>query len=161
MPEDPHHLRHFDYVGRFQYCLTFCTFERTPLFLTADIMDNVHEQIVRVCIDQAFVVCAYCYMPDHVRFVVEGQLATSDLKHMVARAKQSSGFHFKRQMPHRLWQRYGYERVLRDAQETAMFVRYVVQNPIRAGLVESPSDYPFWGSSQWSREELLDYVRVA
>ena len=146
MPEDPHHLRHFDYVGRFQYFLTFCTFERTPLF---------------VCIDQAFVVCAYCYMPDHVRFVVEGQLATSDLKHMVARAKQSSGFHFKRQMPHRLWQRYGYERVLRDAQETAMFVRYVVQNPIRAGLVESPSDYPFWGSSQWSREELLDYLRVA
>jgi REP element-mobilizing transposase RayT len=28
-----------------------------------------------VCIDQAFVICAYCYMPDHAHFVVEGQLA--------------------------------------------------------------------------------------
>ena len=40
----------------------------------------------------------------------------------------------------------GYERVLRNEEEKIAFIRYVIQNPIRAGLVETPLDYPFWGS---------------
>jgi hypothetical protein len=49
---------------------------------------------------------------------------------------------------------------LRNEEEKIAFIRYVIENPIRAKLVESPSDYPFWGSSTCSREELLDYLRI-
>ena len=37
--------------------------------------------------------------------------------------------------------------------------RYIVENPVRARLVKSALDYPFWGSSTWLREELVEYVR--
>jgi hypothetical protein len=36
-----------------------------------------------------------------------------------------------------------------------------VKNPVRAGLVSSPLDYPFWGSLVYSREELLAYISWA
>jgi len=51
--------------------------------------------------------------------------------------------------------------VLRNEEEKVAFIRYVIENPIRAQLVESPLDYPFWGSSSCSRQELLDDLRIA
>ena len=160
MPEYPRYLPAFAYTGRFQYFLTFCTFERSPVFVAAESVRIVHEQILRACAEEGFQIHAYCYMSDHVHFVVEAQHANSDLKRFVARAKQYAAFYFKQATKQRLWQRYGYERVLRNEEERIAFVRYVIQNPIRAGLVDAPLEYPFWGSSKWSREELLDYVRA-
>ena len=99
-------------------------------------------------------------MPDHLHLVVTAKCSDSDLKQFIARAKQSAGFYFKKATQKRLWQRYGYERVLRDDEEKIAFIRYVIQNPVRAELVESPLDYPFWGSSTYSREELLEYLGI-
>lgn len=33
--------------------------------------------------------------------------------------------------------------------------RYIVQNPGRAGLVQSVDDYPFWGSTISTKDELV------
>jgi hypothetical protein len=55
----------------------------------------------------------------------------------------------------RLWQRYGYERVLRDEMERALAIRYVVANPVRAGLVCHPREYPYLGSRRCTFDELL------
>ena len=109
---------------------------------------------------EGFAIHAYCYMPDHVHFVVEGECHDSDLKCLISRAKQYSGFYFKKATRQKLWQRYGYERVLRNDEERMAFIRYVIENPVRARLVASPLDYPHWGSSTHPREELLDYVRT-
>jgi hypothetical protein len=37
-------------------------------------------------------------------------------------------------------------------------VRYILLNPVKAGLVSNPLEYPFWGSETLTREELLDLV---
>jgi putative transposase len=160
MPEYPRHLATFEYLGRFEYFLTFCTFERSRLFVTPECVGLVHEQILRACAEEGLAILAYCYMPDHVHIVVAAEHASSNLKCFVSLAKQYAGFYFRRATKQRLWQRYGYERVLRNEEERMALIRYVIQNPVRAGLVEDPLEYPFWGSSKWSREELLDYVRA-
>jgi hypothetical protein len=85
----------------------------------------------------------------------------SDLKTFVARAKQFSGFVFANAAGTRLWQRYGYERVLRTEESTADLVRYIIANPIRAGLAVDVRDYAFWGSFVYSREELLECIHWA
>jgi len=161
VPEYPRHLATFDYVGRFRYFLTFCTYNRERLFVTPGAVGIVHDQIVRASDIEGFDISAYCYMPDHVHLVVEAQRQDGDLKRFVTRAKQYAGFSFKRATRRQLWQRYGYERVLRNDAEAFAFIHYVIENPVRAGLVKSPLEYPFWGSSKWSREQLLDYVRTA
>ena len=160
MPEYPRHLATFDYIGVYAYFLTFCTFQRNRLFISAEPVTIVHEQILLICALQEFQIDAYCYMPDHLHLVVTAKCSDSDLKQFVARAKQAAGFYFKKATQRKLWQRFGYERVLKNNNEKIAFIRYVVQNPLRAELVESPLDYPFWGSSTCSREELLDYLGI-
>ena len=159
MPEYPHHLPAFDYVGVQRYFLTFCTYERNALFTNASAVAIAHGQIMRAITEENFAIHACCYMPDHLHLLVEGQRDDSDLKRFISHGKQYSGFHFKRATRQRLWQRYGYERVLRSEEDTIVVARYIVENPVRARLVKSALDYPFWGSSTWLREELVEYVR--
>jgi putative transposase len=82
-------------------------------------------------------------MPDHLHIVVEGQSEDSDCKAFIKSAKQYSGYYYSQEHRRRLWDRYGHERIIRDDQELAMTVRYIVANPVRAGLVNHPSGY-FW-----------------
>jgi len=37
-----------------------------------------------------------------------------------------------------------------------MIARYIIENPVRAGLVCSPIDYPLLGSDLWTLQELID-----
>jgi len=48
-----------------------------------------------------------------------------------------------------------HDRVLRDEDDTAAVVRYILENPLRAGLVQGAADYPWIGSSRFTIEELL------
>lgn len=63
---------------------------------------------------------------------------------------------YARDYGHRLWQRYFYEHVLRDEETTESAVRYVLANPVRAGLAKEPGKYPFVGSDVFSMTELLE-----
>jgi REP element-mobilizing transposase RayT len=56
-------------------------------------------------------------MPDHAHLLVEGLDASSDCLAFVNAAKQYSGYYFAQQTGPTLWQRYGYERVVRDDAE--------------------------------------------
>jgi REP element-mobilizing transposase RayT len=100
------------------------------------------------------------FMPDHLHLIIEGVTEHSRLERFVRIAKQRAGFQFVRVTGERLWQESYFDRTLRKEESLPEVVRYVVNNPVRAGLVESPADYEHWGSSVWSREELLEYVGV-
>ena len=154
----PEHLKAFDYLGVHRYFLTFCTFDRRHIFLTRERVDAVNEQFLRAAVDERFAVLAYCFMPDHLHLLVEGQAADSDCCRFIARAKQLSGFHFQKMFGQRLWQRYGFERTLRSNDTTLSVARYIVENPIRAGLVERIQDFPFLGSAVYSIDEILEAV---
>ena len=45
---------------------------------------------------------------------------------------------------------------MRDDEDTYTVARYIVENPVRAGLVANVTDYPFVG---WQVHELKDLVR--
>jgi len=115
-------------------------------------------QILRVAADERFEVLAYCLMPDHVHAVVIAHAETSHLERFVRLAKQRSGFAFTRMTGRRLWQESYFDRTIRNVQELPSLVEYFIRNPVRAGLVEDPADYPYWGSQRYCREELLEFV---
>ena len=156
----PEHLKSFDYVGLRQYFLTFCTHNRARLFVTADAVEVARTQIARASTEQRMSVIAYCYMPDHVHLLVEGQSEDSDCRRFIARSKQYSGFYYQAAFGRRLWQRYGYEHVLRSDEDAVSVARYILENPVRAGMVAAVQDYPFSGSSVYSLEQLLDAVQL-
>jgi putative transposase len=156
----PGHLKTFDYIGLHQYFLTFCTHNRARLFVRGDAVDAVRTQIARAEAEQQLAVIAYCFMPDHLHLLVEGQSDDSDCREFISRAKQYSGFHYKAAFGHRLWQRYGYEHVLRNEEAAVSVARYILENPVRAKMVERITDHPHSGSSVYTIEQLLDAVQL-
>jgi len=57
-----------------------------------------------------------------------------------------------------LWQEGYYEHVLRAEENVRSIARYIVENPVRAGLVAHAIDYPYLGSDRWTVRELLESV---
>jgi len=155
---NPGHLKTFDYLGPHRYSLTFCADRRQKLFTTQDVVDLVLEQITRAAAEYQFEITTYCFMPDHLHLVVEGKGADSDAKQFIARAKQYSGFYYKQAHGSTLWQRYGFEHVLRDDELTLVVAKYILENPVRAGLVEQVENYPFLGSLVHSLADLLEAI---
>jgi len=156
----PEHLESFNYVGVRRYFLTFCTHNRLRPFVAADRVEIVRQQILRSAAYERMAVLAYCFMPDHLHVLVEGESEDSDCLRFIKRAKQLTGFHYNRDFGERLWQRYGFEHVLRNDEATLSIARYIVENPIRAGLVNRVDEYPFVGSERYPIGAILEAVQM-
>jgi putative transposase len=153
-----HLLRDFDYIGERHYSLTWCCEGREPVFTERDRVDLVRQQILRACQESEFEVIADCFMPDHVHKLVHGRTQTADGRKFIHSAKQYSGFYFKKAFKQKLWQRYGYDQLVRNDGDVKAIVQYIIENPVRAGLVTRVEDYPFIGSQIYTREELIRWA---
>jgi putative transposase len=160
MSRHPEHLATFDYVGPHRYSLTFCTDSRRPCFTEAPIVELVLKHFLQQAQEQGFAIVAYCFMPDHVHLLIEGLRADSDCKRFISRAKQFSGYYYSRLHERRLWQRYGFERVVRDEEQTIEVARNILANPLRARLVADVREYRFSGSSVGTVDELIEHLRT-
>ena len=147
----------FSYIGFHRYSLTICTKHRKSLFTDADTVDAVLTTIRQSAKTRDFALFAYCFMPDHVHLVVSALSESADLQKFVANWKQLSGFGHKQKTGESLWQPSYFDHVLRDDEETSRAVRYVLENPVRKGMVTECSEYRFSGSDVFSVEELREY----
>ena len=108
---------------------------------------------------ERFALLAYCFMPDHLPLLVEGTDVVSDLQRFVFSAKQSTGYAYRRQKRGRLWQEGYYDHVLRHDESIIAKARYILENPVRAGLVRAVDEYPFSGSDVHSVKQLAEAVQ--
>jgi REP element-mobilizing transposase RayT len=87
---------------------------------------------------------AWVLMPDHWHGLVELgddadlSVVVGKVKSMVTKALRKAG----RVSP--VWQRAFHDRALREEDDLKAVARYVVANPVRAGLVRRLGDYPYW-----------------
>ena len=95
-------------------------------------------------------------MPDHLHALVEGSREDADTARFVMRFRQVSGYGYRQRCGARLWQDGYYDHVLRKEDATLEIARYIVANPVRAGLCAHPRAYPYIGSNRYSLDELLD-----
>jgi len=152
---NPGHLKTFSYVGLHRYSLTFCTNGRRSLLIKASVVKLVLEKLARTATEQRFAVIVYCFMPDHLHLLVEGLSDDSDCKVFIKKFKQYSGYYYSQERKDTLWQRYGFEHVLRDDEVTLNVARYILANPVRAGLARTIEEYPLVGSLVYELKELL------
>jgi REP element-mobilizing transposase RayT len=93
-------------------------------------------------------------MPDHMHLLLEGLEGRSDLRKFIKDAKQRTSYQAVRLGVGRLWQPGYHDRILRHDEDVAAYVDYILQNPVRAGLVERASDYPYTWSLFRRRPDL-------
>ena len=146
------------YVGLQRYFLTICTRERQEVFVDATLVTPIVTRLLDTAASHEFAVIVYCMMPDHAHVLLEALTDAADLCQCVRIFKQTTSFDWKRERGARLWQRGYFDRVLRADEDTSSVARYILENPVRAGLVKDPRDYAHLGSRTMDVRELLDSV---
>ena len=139
--------------------IVFSTKNRHPL-IAPGLQPRVFKYMGGILRNNASSLVASGGMPDHVHLLIEGQREDSDCREFISRAKQYSGFHYRATFGQRLWQRYGFERTLRSEEFAVSVARYILENPVRAGLVERIDQYEFSGSSVYTIEQILEAVQL-
>jgi putative transposase len=151
----PRRLQGVSYVGFQRYFVTTCTAFRRSVFTDMALATDTIQQILQLAREFEFAVVAYCVMPDHLHLLLEGQSEQADLERFVIRVKQNTGFAFRRTHNGSLWQPGYHERVLRDDESTLAVARYILENPVRAGLAKTLGEWPLAGSDVYSWPELM------
>jgi putative transposase len=147
----PRRLDGASYTGYQRYFVTCCTHKRHRAFRQADVCRACLLQLRDSAAVHAFAIAAYCFMPDHVHLLVYGTSESADLPKFVSHFKQLAGFGYRKRSGRTLWQPGYHERVLRDEETTEAIARYILGNPIRAGITQK------WGEYQFAGSDLFDY----
>ncbi|WP_440806768.1 REP-associated tyrosine transposase [Pseudomonas syringae] len=126
------------------YMVTSVTRGREPVF--ADVrLGRLLVRELRRCEEQELVKSlAWVVMPDHFHWLFE--LKKNSLPMLIQQLKAHSSIAIGkiRAHPDTLWQSGYYDQAVRNEQDMAGLARYIVANPLRAGLVKKIGDYPLW-----------------
>ncbi len=140
----PRLSRIFDHLRPF-YFVTFNTRNRTPVLATP----ANHEAFVTFCekaLERDIAVGRYVLMPDHIHLFVVFPEADMTLTRWVHILKTVLGKKLAEAgipLPH--WQEGFFDHLLRQSESYGQKWEYVRKNPVRAGLCETPEDWPYQG----------------
>jgi len=145
-----------NYQGAKAYSVTITTCRRAPWFRDVAVGEHCVNALKKAAGQESFRVYAYCFMPDHLHLLV-GTSADADLVGFVKRFKQATAWWFRNRYlagslkasPTSLWHKSYHDHVVRSEEDLLHIARYIVGNPVRAGLVEASADYPCSGSLVW------------
>lgn len=84
---------------------------------------------------------AYCLMPDHVHLVLAGCASAAEPRTALRRWKQLSGAEHRFRTRQTLWRPKCAEHLLREPAELWEAVAYLVEEPVRAGLVRIAGEH--------------------
>ncbi|MDI1302695.1 MAG: transposase [bacterium] len=129
------------------YLVTASTHDRNPVFAGFSCACAAAR-----CFDDPVILrdsrmLCWVLMPDHAHWLIE--LGDDDaLPGLVNRLKSASArkANRARHKTGALWAPAFHDHALRAEDDLYATVIYTVNNPVRAGLVNSPGDYPFWNS---------------
>ncbi len=144
-PPHSHALRQGRYSELNQiHLITTVTHGRQPLFHDFSLARCVVFALMNTTVAKQADTLAYVIMPDHIHWLM--QLKRGNLSQAVQKVKSKSGYDINHlcQRSGQIWQRGFHDHALRKEEEVKAVARYIVANPLRAGLVKSIGDYPFW-----------------
>lgn len=132
-------------LGRGVYHLTTTTYAREPLFKDFGAARAVVRSLNAPRLLKGTELIAWVVMPDHLHVLM--QLGEADLlSAYVDRLKSASARSVNRCLDRLgpVWQRAFHDHQLRREEDVRAVARYVVMNPLRAGLVRRIAEYSHW-----------------
>jgi len=140
------HLADFGYTGSsFIYFLTLCTAHKKPYFLDQRIKKIITDELEFRRIKGEIKLFCYCIMPDHLHLLLSvGERYQRNLQNWISA--------FKRYISREtnalfsvgpLWQKNFYDHIVRRDESVLKIAEYIVNNPVRRGLVSEWREYPY------------------
>lgn len=135
-----HKLRKGRYSQQHQrYLVTAVTRDRIPWFEETRMARLLSRNVLGMDKQGATTTLCFVVMPDHIHwlFDLSGKYSLSQtvgmLKSQTARV-----------IGHPIWQRGFHDHAVRKEDDTLQIARYLVANPLRAGITKSVRQYPYW-----------------
>lgn len=127
------------------YLLTTVTADRQPWFVDFGLARLAIAEMRRLTDERWVDSMAWVVMPDHVHWLLQLGQRTS-LAETVKAFKGRTGRTINRACGRAgaLWQKSFHDRAVRREDDLPALARYIVANPLRAGLVARIGDYPHW-----------------
>lgn len=123
--------------------LTVCTAKRKPILANAGIQKLITEAWISA---DHWHVGHYLIMPDHIHlFCSPSKGDCFDIKAWIKYWKSLASRKWPRKSEHPVWQTDFWDTQLRSSDNYTAKWDYVQQNPIKAGLVDEPNDWPYKG----------------
>lgn len=155
--ERRHRLPKEYYKGEVSVAFTLCL-NGDVLPIKSEIVSIFTDILTSVITKTSCVVPVYCFMPDHQHLIITGTKSDSDIWNMIVSYKQKTGFWMSVNKPEIRWQKDFYDHVIRKQEDIATQVRYILDNPVRKGLVLSWQEYLFKGSIGCRMEDVLNGI---
>ena len=132
------------------YLVTTCTYADRTIFGCLLCGSIVVAEIQRQDALRTTITMAYAVMPDHLHWLLELRSSQS-LESVVAQVKGRSALRINkaRGRAGRIWQPGFHDRAVRATDQLRRYGDYVIENPVRARLVDRPQDYPLTYASWW------------
>ena len=143
------------HLGRLEECwlespillVTTCTFQRRRELANATLHEICQEVWSSTEQLYGWIVERYVLMPDHVHFFCAPRQDLCKLATFVGKWKEWTAKYAQQrcsaEMP--FWQPEFFDHALRSSESYDQKWHYVRQNPLRAGLVKRPEDWPYQG----------------
>jgi REP element-mobilizing transposase RayT len=132
-------------LSRQIYSVTTVTRDRVPIFNGLTAARLLVRELRRL--DHSGVVdsLAWVVMPDHLHWLLQLN-GCCQLSHVIKSLKACSALAINNYHGQQgsLWQQAYYDRAARKEDDVCQLARYIIANPLRAGLVEHIGDYPHW-----------------
>ncbi|CAI8797196.1 transposase [Pseudomonas sp. IT-196MI5] len=145
----PHPNSHLLRRGRYSkqgrgYLITAVVHQRRRIFADWRLGRLLVEEFRRAHEQKWVNSMAWVIMPDHFHWLI--QLERYTLAQLMQAIKSRSTLTINRALNESgaFWQTGYHDRAIRDNEDLLPFARYIVANPLRAGLVEKIGDYPLW-----------------
>jgi REP element-mobilizing transposase RayT len=164
--EKRHRLPKEFYIGEISIAFTLCLKGDVAAAPKAFGVSLREHSIVTAFIDiltsvtakENCIVPVYCFMPDHQHLIITGTRTDSDIFKALVSYKQKTGFWMSKKKPGMKWQKDFYDYVIKRPEDIATQIRYILDNPVRKGLVSSWQEYPFKGSIGCKMEDILNGI---
>ncbi|MFO8079371.1 MAG: transposase [Armatimonadota bacterium] len=149
------HLPHWQAPGETHY-VTFALLDRRACDLTSPGLAHIIIDALQFRHEQRYTLLDWVIMPDHVHFIVYPLMTDEgffSLSKITGSMKGWTAHEINREMDRRvaLWQDESFDRVIRSNGEYRKHAFYIWMNPVKAGLVESPRDWQWWGNGRFCR----------
>ena len=136
--------------GRFSeaniiYLITTVTYKRKKLFHNFGLARCMINEIKNMDNNGYVETLSWVVMPDHIHWLIQINDNYS-LPVVVKRLKATSARSLNQYLNKQgqVWQKAYYDRSLRKEEDIKQVSRYIVANPLRAGLVKKIGDYSHW-----------------
>ena len=121
------------------YHVTAITFERQPVFSDLRSARVLISALREAQSRSEAATLAFVVMPDHMHWLLQlGEDASLSAVVGAVKAVTAHG------LGKRIWQSGFHDHALRQEEDLAKLARYIVANPLRAGLVQRVGDYSHW-----------------